>query len=132
MSGSPAVLLDRDGTLNVDHGYIGRLDLLTLYPYSVEALRVLQQAGFRLVVVTNQAGVARGMFDEAFVQESHEWLRRQFAAGGVHLDGIYHCPHHPDGIGPRVQPGCASAGSRDPAWRCRRRAISTWICRGPT
>lgn len=122
MSGSPAVLLDRDGTLNVDHGYIGRLDLLTLYPYSVEALRVLQQAGFRLVVVTNQAGVARGMFDEAFVQESHEWLRRQCAAGGVHLDGIYHCPHHPDGTVPeytrvcecrKPRPGMALQAARD-------------------
>ena len=106
MSGVPAVLVDRDGTLNIDHGYIGRIDLLNLYPYSVEALRVLQEAGFRLVVVTNQAGVARGMFDEAFVRESHAWLRERFAAGGVRLDGIYHCPHHPDGIVPEYKKAC--------------------------
>jgi D-glycero-D-manno-heptose 1,7-bisphosphate phosphatase len=106
VSGVPAVLVDRDGTLNIDHGYIGRIDLLNLYPYSVEALRVLQEAGFRLVVVTNQAGVARGMFDEAFVRESHEWFRRRFAAGGVHLDGIYHCPHHPHGTVPEYTKAC--------------------------
>lgn len=106
MSGSPAVLVDRDGTLNIDHGYIGRLDLLHLYPYSIEALRLLQQAGFKLVVVTNQAGVARGMFSEAFVLESHEWLRQQFAAGGVHFDAIYHCPHHPEGIVPKYAIAC--------------------------
>jgi D-glycero-D-manno-heptose 1,7-bisphosphate phosphatase len=106
VSGTPAVLVDRDGTLNIDHGYIGRIDLLNLYPYAIEALRVLQQAGFKLVVVTNQAGVARGMFEEAFVLESHEWLRHQFAAGGVRFDGIYHCPHHPDGIVPKYAVAC--------------------------
>lgn len=122
MSGSPAVLVDRDGTLNVDHGYIGRLDLLHLYPYSIEALRLLQHAGFKLVVVTNQAGVARGMFSEAFVHESHEWLRRQFSAGGVQFDGIYHCPHHPEGSVPeyavacdcrKPRPGMAQRAARD-------------------
>jgi D-glycero-D-manno-heptose 1,7-bisphosphate phosphatase len=118
----PAVLVDRDGTLNEDRGYIGRLDLLALYPYAVDALRVLQRAGFRLAIVTNQAGVARGMFGEDFVHEAHAWLRQQFAAGGVHLDGIYHCPHHPDGSVPeytkacdcrKPQPGMALQAARD-------------------
>jgi D-glycero-D-manno-heptose 1,7-bisphosphate phosphatase len=94
VSGTPAVLLDRDGTLIEDRGYIDRIDRMDIYPYSVEALHVLQRAGFRIVVVTNQAGVARGMFDESFVHEAHEWLRGRLAAGGVRLDGVYYCPHH--------------------------------------
>jgi D-glycero-D-manno-heptose 1,7-bisphosphate phosphatase len=88
------VLVDRDGTLIEDRGYIDRIDRMNIYPYAVEALRVLQRAGYRLVVVTNQAGVARGMFTEAFVHEAHAWLRDKFEAGGVWFDGIYYCPHH--------------------------------------
>ncbi len=97
MSGRPAVLLDRDGTLIEDHGYIGRVDRMRVYPYAVEALRVLQEAGFALVLVTNQAGVAREVFPETFLAEAHGWLRAHFAAGGVRFDGVYYCPHHPDG-----------------------------------
>jgi D-glycero-D-manno-heptose 1,7-bisphosphate phosphatase len=103
---APAVLLDRDGTLIEDHGYIGHLDRMHLYPYAIEALRVLQQAGFKLVIVTNQAGVARGIFDEAFLAEAHQWLRDRCAAGGVTLDGVYYCPHHPDGRLPAYRQAC--------------------------
>ena len=97
MSGTPAVLVDRDGTLIEDRGYVDRIDRMDIYPYAIEALRVLQRAGFKIVVVTNQAGVARGMFTEAFVHEAHAWLREQFEAGGVRFDGIYYCPHHTEG-----------------------------------
>jgi D-glycero-D-manno-heptose 1,7-bisphosphate phosphatase len=106
VSGNPAVLVDRDGTLIEDHGYIGRVDRMQLYPYAVEALRVLQQDGFRIVLVTNQAGVARGVFPEAFLDEAHGWLRDRFAAGGVRFDGIYHCPHHPDATLPQYRQRC--------------------------
>lgn len=97
MSGHPAVLVDRDGTLIEDHGYIGRVDRMRVYPYAVDAMHVLQRAGFKLVIVTNQAGVARQVFPEAFLAEAHGWLRAHFAAAGVRFDGIYYCPHHPDG-----------------------------------
>ncbi len=106
MSGHPAVLVDRDGTLIEDHGYIGRVDRMHLYPHAVEALRVLQQDGFRIVLVTNQAGVARGVFPEAFLEEAHGWLRDRFAAGGVRFDGIYYCPHHPDATVPQYRVRC--------------------------
>jgi D-glycero-D-manno-heptose 1,7-bisphosphate phosphatase len=96
VSRAPAVLLDRDGTLIEEAGYIDRIARMRLFPYTIDALRVLQTAGFRLVVVTNQAGVARGIFGEAFVAEAHAWLREQFARGGVRIDGVYYCPHHPD------------------------------------
>lgn len=106
MSGHPAVLLDRDGTLIEDHGYIGRVDRMQVYPFAIEALRVLQRAGFRLVIVTNQAGVARGVFPESFLAEAHGWLADRFAAAGVRFDGIYYCPHHPDGTLPQYRQRC--------------------------
>ena len=106
MSRAPAVLFDRDGTLIEEGGYIDRIARMKLFPFSVEALRVLQAAGFRLVVVTNQAGIARGIFDEAFVAEAHAWLRQQFARGGVHLEAVYYCPHHPDGAVARYRQRC--------------------------
>lgn len=106
MSGVPAVLLDRDGTLIEEGGYIDRIARMRLFPYAVEALHVLQAAGFKLIVVTNQAGVARGIFDERFVGEAHAWLREQFARGGVDIAAIYHCPHHPDATVPYYRQQC--------------------------
>jgi len=92
----PAAFLDRDGTLNEEVGYLNRLDRLVIFPWSVDAVRLLNRAGFAVVVVTNQAGVARGYFDEAFVHETHRVLASRLADGGGHVDGFYYCPHHPD------------------------------------
>ena len=102
----PAVFLDRDGTLIEEVGYLDRLDRLHVFPYTTEALRVLARAGFALVIVTNQAGVARGFFDEAFVQQVHEHLTRRFAGAGVALDGVYYCPHHPAATVERYRQTC--------------------------
>ena len=93
----PAVFLDRDGTLIEERGYLDRLDLIAPFPWASAALRRLRDAGYALVLVTNQAGVARGYFDEAFVQEAHRHLAALLAADGAVLDGYYYCPHHPDG-----------------------------------
>ena len=93
----PAVFLDRDGTLIEERGYLDRLDLIAPFPWASSALRRLRDAGYALVLVTNQAGVARGYFDEAFVQEAHRHLAAMLAADGAVLDGYYYCPHHPDG-----------------------------------
>jgi len=92
----PAVFLDRDGTLIEEVGYLDRLDRLEIFPWSVDAVRLLARAGFATVVVTNQAGVARGFFTEDFVRETHRHLAERFAAGGVRFDGFYYCPHHPE------------------------------------
>jgi D-glycero-D-manno-heptose 1,7-bisphosphate phosphatase len=90
------VLLDRDGTLNVERHYLSDPDQLELFPGAGEALRRLQELGFGLVVLTNQSGIARGYFDLATVSRVHERLRAMLAAEGVTLDGIYLCPHGPD------------------------------------
>jgi D-glycero-D-manno-heptose 1,7-bisphosphate phosphatase len=93
----PAVFLDRDGTLIEDAGYLDRLDRIALFPWTVDAIRALNRAGFVVVVITNQSGVARGFFTEAFVEETHRHLSARLAAGGARIDAYYYCPHHPDG-----------------------------------
>jgi len=93
----PAVFLDRDGTLIEEAGYLDRIERLVFFPYSVDAVRLLNRAGLAVVIVTNQAGVARGIFPESFVAEAHAHLRDRLAAGGARVDAIYYCPHHPDG-----------------------------------
>lgn len=92
---APAVFLDRDGTLIEEVGYLDSLDGMLLFPWTVDALRLLARAGFRRVVVTNQGGIALGMFDETFVRDSHEALARQLEKAGAGIDGFYYCPHHP-------------------------------------
>ncbi len=91
-----AVFLDRDGTLIQEVGYLDRIDGIDIFPFSVDAVRLLNRAGFAVVVATNQSGVARGLFDEAFVGAVHDRLSRSFAAGGARIDAFYHCPHHPE------------------------------------
>ena len=94
----PAVFLDRDGTLIEERNYLDRLDLIAPLPGVAGALTRLRDAGFALVLVTNQAGVARGYFDESFVRAAHEHLAALFARDGIVLDGYYYCPHHPEGV----------------------------------
>jgi D-glycero-D-manno-heptose 1,7-bisphosphate phosphatase len=92
----PAVFLDRDGTLIEDHHYLASAADVTLFPWTVDALRLLSASGFALVVVTNQSGVARGFFDESSVRRIHGHLAGLLDAHGVRVDGYYYCPHHPD------------------------------------
>jgi D-glycero-D-manno-heptose 1,7-bisphosphate phosphatase len=93
----PAVFLDRDGTLIEDVGYLDALNRIDVFPWTVDAIRALNRAGLPVVVVTNQAGVARGFFTDAFVEETHRHLEARLAAGGAHIDAYYYCPHHPNG-----------------------------------
>jgi len=95
---TPAVFLDRDGTLLEEAGYLDRLERLVFFPYTIDAVRLLNRAGFRVVVVTNQAGIARGIFKESFVAEAHRHVADRLAAGGARVDGFYYCPHHPEAV----------------------------------
>jgi heptosyltransferase-2 len=90
------IFLDRDGTLNPDPGYIGSPDRFELFPGAAAALARLTRAGARLVVVTNQSGVGRGLFSSADLDAIHAKLRRLLHDAGASLDAIYVCPHHPD------------------------------------
>ena len=92
-----AVFLDRDGTLVEEAGYLDRIERLVFFPYTVDAVRALNVAGFPVIVVSNQAGVARGIVREAFVSETHEHIAQRLAVGGARVDRFYYCPHHPDG-----------------------------------
>nr|WP_226376345.1 D-glycero-beta-D-manno-heptose 1,7-bisphosphate 7-phosphatase [Pantoea stewartii] len=92
----PAIFLDRDGTLNVDHGYVHEIDHFQFIDGVIEALQQLKKMGFALVVVTNQSGIARGMFSEDQFMQLTEWMDWSLADRDVDLDGIYFCPHHPD------------------------------------
>lgn len=90
------VLLDRDGTINVERHYLSDPDQLELYPGVGEALARLRQLGYGLVVVTNQSGIARGYFDLETLARIHDKLRALLKDFGVSIDGIYLCPHGPD------------------------------------
>ncbi|SFC70708.1 D-glycero-beta-D-manno-heptose 1,7-bisphosphate 7-phosphatase [Pragia fontium] len=93
----PAIFLDRDGTLNVDHGYVHEIDQFQFIDGVIEACLELKKMGFALVVVTNQSGIARGKFTEEQFITLTEWMDWSLADRDIDLDGIYYCPHHPDG-----------------------------------
>lgn len=106
-----AVFLDRDGTVCEDVGYLDDPSKLRLYPFAIDAIRRVNEAGMLAILVTNQSGVARGYFDEATVASVHERLVRELAAGGARIDGIYFCPHHPTEGDP---PYCQTCACRKP------------------
>ncbi len=93
----PAAFLDRDGVLNVDRGYTHQIGQLEWIPGAIEAVRLVNDAGFYAFVVTNQSGVARGLYDEAAVVRIHAHMQDVLMRGGAHIDAFYYCPHHPDG-----------------------------------
>jgi len=111
----PAVFLDRDGTINEEMGYINHLIRFRLLPKVVAAIRCLNEAGFKVVIITNQSGAARGYFAASLVDEVHEHLKMMLAAGGAHVDGIYACLHSPqDGCACRKpQPALIHQAARD-------------------
>ncbi len=104
----PAIFLDRDGTLidEVGDGFLRTTADLALYPWSASAVRRINDAGLLAIVVTNQSGVARGFFDEAFLDEAHRVLNGQLAGSAAHIDAFYYCPHHPDASVVRYRAAC--------------------------
>lgn len=103
-----AVFLDRDGTINVEKEYLHRAEEFVFIPGAPEAIRLLKDAGFLVIVVTNQSGVGRGYFDEEAVHRLHRFMDGELARFGTAVDGYYLCPHHPmHGIGAyRRECGC--------------------------
>jgi len=96
----PAVFLDRDGVINVDHGYVHDEHDFEYIDGVFEAAKAFKDMGYLLVLVTNQSGIARGMFSEDRFLSLTQWMDWNFVDNGVELDGIYYCPHHAEhGIG---------------------------------
>src|SRR6266498_3565942 len=90
-----AVFIDRDGTLSEEVGYINHPSRFSLFPYAAPAIRYLNENGWLAIVITNQAGVARGYFSEDMIQTVHERMERELESNGAKLDAIYYCAHHP-------------------------------------
>lgn len=91
-----AVFLDRDGTIAKDVPYCSRPEDFELLPGATEGIRLLNVHGYKVVVVTNQSGIARGYFTEAMLSRIHDKMQKELAKHGARVDAIYYCPHHPD------------------------------------
>lgn len=91
-----AVFIDRDGTMARDVSYCCRPEDFDLFPATAKAIKLLSEHGFKVIVITNQSGVARGYFSEETLAEIHRKMETELAKEGIRVDGIYYCPHHPD------------------------------------
>lgn len=101
MKKNTAIFLDRDGTINDEVGYLDHADKLRIIPAAFEAVRLINQSGMKAVVVSNQAGIAKGFFTEKFVRKINEQIQSELLARGALIDRFYFCPHHPtEGVDP--------------------------------
>lgn len=94
----PALFLDRDGVLNVDHGHVGSIDRFEWIDGAIDTVRRANDMGWLVFVVTNQAGVAKGYYDEDAVRTLHRFMQSELLAHGAHIDEYRYCPYHPDGV----------------------------------
>lgn len=97
----PALFLDRDGVINVDHNYVYRREDFAWVEGAQDVIRRFNDMGWWTFVVTNQSGIARGFYTEEQMQALHDWMSAELAAAGARIDRIYHCPFHEDGTIPR-------------------------------
>jgi D-glycero-D-manno-heptose 1,7-bisphosphate phosphatase len=102
----PAIFMDRDGTLSHEVGYVNHPSRFRLYPWTADAVRAINKAGWLAVVVTNQAGIARGYFPQSVFDEVQQALVTQVEAGGARLDAVYACVHHPSAGKPPYRQDC--------------------------
>ncbi|MGO2507906.1 D-glycero-beta-D-manno-heptose 1,7-bisphosphate 7-phosphatase [Vibrio hibernica] len=93
----PAVFIDRDGVINVDHGYVSKVDDFEFIDGVFDATKAIKELGYQLVLVTNQSGIARGYYTEKEFLRLTEWMDWNFVDHGVEFDGLYYCPHHLEG-----------------------------------
>lgn len=101
-----AFYLDRDGVINHDFGYVGSKARFEFIDGVFEACRLIMNQGFQIVIVTNQAGIARGYYDEEQFNKLNDWMLMQFKLHNIVITEVYHCPHHPDGIVEQYRQDC--------------------------
>ena len=119
----PAVFFDRDGVLNIDHGYVCRPEQFEWVSGAIQAIRWCNNHGYLVFVVTNQSGIARGYYSETEFYALMTWMQSELATAGAHIDAIYHCPHHPtQGVGV-LRTGCCC---RKPNPGMLEQALSEW------
>lgn len=103
-----AVFLDRDGTIVEDTGYLHEISKVRFLPRASLAIKLLRENGFKVIIITNQAGVARGYFTEERVQEINSYIQARLAEQGAPIDMIYYCPHHIEGVVEEYRQECYS------------------------
>lgn len=101
-----AIFMDRDGTVSDEVGYLNHVSRLRVFPWSAEAIRAINRSQMLAILVTNQAGVARGYFKEEMIGRVHDRLAEELARDGARLDAIYYCPHHPTAGEPPYRRAC--------------------------
>jgi D-glycero-D-manno-heptose 1,7-bisphosphate phosphatase len=119
----PAVFFDRDGVLNEDTGYIHHHEQFTWIPGAREAVRWANDHGYYTFVVTNQAGVAHGYYEEEHIRQLHDWMRRELSAAGAHIDAFEYSPFHPDG---KVAKYARHSELRKPAPGMLKKLMADW------
>lgn len=92
----PAAFLDRDGVLNKDHGYVHKPEDFHWQPGAREAVKLLNDSGYLVILVTNQSGIGRGYYDEEAFHALTDWMQAELAQVGAHMDDVFFCPHHPE------------------------------------
>lgn len=102
-----AVFLDRDGTINVEKHYLYRIEDFTFLPGVLDGLRLLQNAGYILIIVTNQSGIARGYYSEDDFSNLNKWMINELEENGIHITEVYYCPHLPDAKIDKYRKMCA-------------------------
>lgn len=90
-----AIFLDRDGTVNVDKDYLFRIEEFEFLPGVIDALGLLQNAGYLLIIITNQSGIARGYYKESDFHKINDWMLEELRAHDIKISAVYYCPHHP-------------------------------------
>ena len=106
MKKNKAVFLDRDGTINVDKHYLYKIEEFEFLPGAIEGMRALQEAGYLLIVVTNQSGIGRGYYTEEEFHKLNVWMIESLERQGVHITAVYYCPHLPDAAVPEYRQEC--------------------------
>lgn len=118
--GNRAIFLDRDGTINVEKHYLHKIEDFEFLPETIDALRMLQDAGYLLIIVTNQSGIGRGYYTEENFLTLNEWMLKEFERNEVHISKVYYCPHLPNALVKKYRKSCTC---RKPALGMYKRAI---------